>query len=67
MLFTAHEAGADGKAGDTQRATRRELAEMQLGILDALPAHIALLDSNGVISTVNEAWLRFGSANGLRT
>ena len=32
-------------------------------ILNALPAHIALLDTEGRIVSVNEAWRRFGSAN----
>ena len=32
--------------------------------LDALPAHIALLDSRGIILGVNEAWRRFALDNG---
>jgi PAS domain S-box-containing protein len=32
-------------------------------ILDALPAHIALLDKNGFIRVVNESWRRFAAAN----
>jgi len=32
-------------------------------ILDALPAHIALLDPNGFIVAVNAAWRRFAEAN----
>jgi PAS domain S-box-containing protein len=34
-------------------------------ILNSMAAHIAVLDQNGVIQTVNEAWLRFAVANGL--
>jgi two-component system, sensor histidine kinase and response regulator len=34
-------------------------------ILDALPAHIALLDPRGCILTVNAGWRHFGLANGL--
>ncbi|HKV07893.1 MAG TPA: ATP-binding protein [Thermoanaerobaculia bacterium] len=33
---------------------------------DALPAHIALLDSRGIILEVNEAWRRFAIDNGFR-
>ncbi|MET0517565.1 MAG: EAL domain-containing protein [Burkholderiaceae bacterium] len=33
-------------------------------ILDALPAHIALLDPTGRVLAVNLAWRRFGHANG---
>ncbi len=49
-------AAALGHAADTQRA-----------ILNALPAHIALLSTEGVIVAVNESWRRFGSANVLRS
>src|ERR1700682_4050342 len=35
----------------------------QAAILNALPAHIALLDTRGRIISVNEAWRRFGSAD----
>lgn len=45
---------------------RRKLSDTQRRILDALPAQIALLDSDGVIQAVNEAWLEFGRRNGLR-
>ncbi len=38
-------------------------AAKQVAILNALPAHIALLDSRGVIVSVNEAWRRFARAN----
>jgi len=48
-------------------AAQRALAETQIGILNALPAHIALLDFNGVILAVNEAWRRFASANVLQS
>lgn len=36
-------------------------------ILDALPAHIALLDPNGRIEVVNAAWREFGAARALHT
>jgi PAS domain S-box-containing protein len=32
-------------------------------ILDSLPAHIAVLDRDGAIIAVNDAWTRFGSEN----
>jgi|GEM_PF-6855451 len=47
----------------SQERWRREQAEHQAAILDALPAHIALLDSQGVIIAVNAAWQRFGDEN----
>jgi len=43
------------------------LAETQTAILNALPAHIALLDPQGVIVAVNDSWRRFGSANALQS
>jgi PAS domain S-box-containing protein len=35
----------------------------QAAILNALPAHIALLDVRGLILSVNEAWRQFGGAS----
>lgn len=46
-------------------AMQRQAAETQSAILNALPAHIALLGPDGVIVAVNEAWSRFASANEL--
>jgi diguanylate cyclase (GGDEF)-like protein len=44
-----------------QEALRHAEASRQAAILNALPAHIALLDAQGVIISVNEAWLRYAS------
>jgi PAS domain S-box-containing protein len=38
----------------------------QSSLLDALPAHIALLDRRGVILAVNESWRQFAADNGFR-
>jgi PAS domain S-box-containing protein len=46
--------------------TQRELAITMTAILNALPAHIALLDAHGVILSVNEAWVRYGVVNALQ-
>ena len=45
-------------------AAQRHFATERAVILDALPAHIALLDSNGVIIAVNKAWRDFAEAEG---
>jgi len=49
------------------RGTQEQLKESedtrQAGILNALRAHIALLDEKGNIVSVNDAWSRFGVAN----
>jgi PAS domain S-box-containing protein len=45
---------------------RESQAVQQAAILNALPAHIALLDATGVIVSVNEAWRRFATANHLQ-
>lgn len=50
-----------------QEVTQRQAAEMQMAILNALPAHIALLDPTGVILVVNEAWRYFASSNVLQS
>ena len=46
-----------------QDQLRHNEAAKQAAILNALPAYIALLDTQGRIISVNEAWQRFGSAN----
>ena len=38
---------------------------LQLGVVDALSASVALLDSEGAVVHVNESWRRFGKVNGL--
>jgi signal transduction histidine kinase/FixJ family two-component response regulator len=50
-----------------QVRVRRELADSQAlarGVLDSLGAHIAVLDRDGTIIAVNEAWDRFARAHG---
>ncbi|HEX8373286.1 MAG TPA: PAS domain S-box protein, partial [Chthoniobacterales bacterium] len=47
-------------------AVQRRYAETQISILNALPAHIALIDAEGVILSVNEAWQRPATANFLQ-
>ena len=49
-----------------QEQTRHSEAIRQAAILNALPAHIALLDNNGLIISVNESWRQFAVANVLR-
>ena len=46
-------------------AQQRQFADDRAAILDALPAHIALLDPVGRISFVNEAWKGFAATTGL--
>jgi PAS domain S-box-containing protein len=43
----------------------QQYSERISGILNALPAHIALLDETGQILEVNEAWKQFAVANDL--
>jgi PAS domain-containing protein len=62
-------ADRDGRTFMLRRAQdqlRHSEAAKQAAILNALPAHIALLDTQGLIISVNEAWQRFGSANVLQ-
>ncbi len=59
-------AGPDGRMFLLQHAQeqlRISEATRQAGILNALPAHIALLDSHGVIISVNEGWQQFAEMN----
>ena len=41
-----------------------DLLESRRALINSLPAHIALLDANGVIIDVNEQWRRFALENG---
>lgn len=50
----------------SQEQLRHAEARKQTAILNALPANIALLDADGIIVSVNDAWSRFGDANLLR-
>ncbi len=45
---------------------RQHEADKQTALLNALPAHVAVLDAQGVIVAVNEGWRRFADENGLR-
>jgi PAS domain S-box-containing protein len=56
---------AANRALEQEILERQTLAQTQSAILDALPAHIALLDSDGIILAVNEPWRLFARANGL--
>jgi PAS domain S-box-containing protein/diguanylate cyclase (GGDEF)-like protein len=49
-----------------QEQLRRTEAARQAAILNGLPAHVALLDAQGIIVSVNEAWRRFAGTNVLQ-
>ena len=49
-----------------QEQLRASVATRQAAILNALPAHVALLDPQGSIISVNEAWQRFAIDNPLQ-
>lgn len=60
-------AGRDGQTFLLRRAQdqlRLNESARQAAILNALPTSVALLDSQGKILTVNEAWQQFGRVNG---
>ncbi|MHB8799578.1 MAG: sensor domain-containing protein [Thermoanaerobaculia bacterium] len=50
-----------------QDEVRHAEAARQAAILNALPAHVALLDFHGRILSVNETWRRFADANAFRS
>src|SRR6185436_16770315 len=54
------EAEGQSRAGD---AAQRQAAQTQAAILNALPAHVALIDPDGVILAVNESWRSAATAN----
>jgi signal transduction histidine kinase len=55
------------RTADLRQSTQLQLSEAarQVAILNALPAHIALLDRKGHIISVNDAWRNFGDTNAL--
>jgi signal transduction histidine kinase len=62
-------ANREGRTFVLQRAQeqiRYVEAGKQAAILNALPAHIALLDALGVIVSVNQSWRRFAGENALQ-
>src|SRR6202041_2306667 len=54
------------RAQAAQKQLRHSEAAMQASILDALPACIALLDTRGLITSVNKTWRRFARANAMQ-
>jgi len=52
--------------GRAQEEMRLSESIRQTAILDALPARIALLDAQGLILSVNQAWRRFASTHVLQ-
>ena len=50
-----------------QEQLRRIETERLAAVLDCLPAHVAMLDAQGVIVSVNASWRVFAEANALRT
>jgi PAS domain S-box-containing protein len=61
----ADQAGRNLLLRSAEDQMRQQEARKQ-SLLDALPAHVALLDAKGTIIAVNEAWRRFANENGLR-
>ncbi len=45
---------------------RHQEAAKQAAIVEALPAQVALLDTQGLIISVNRAWRQFAEANALQ-
>ncbi len=55
---------AEKKLADSMRL-REESQRIQTQIIDALPAHIALVGGDGTILAVNRSWKEFGRRNSL--
>ena len=62
-------AGSENDMTDRKRleSILREGEAFKQRVLDALPAHIAVLDEGGAIIAVNETWRQFGCDNGAAT
>ena len=67
VVMTFNDVSRLAKANLKLRRSRSELAdemELRRAILDSTPAQIAVVDKDGVITVVNEAWREFGRNNG---
>ncbi len=62
--YLLHEAQEKLRQSET---VQHDLAATQSSILNALPAHIALLDHEGAILSVNDGWRHFAGNNGLQS
>jgi PAS domain S-box-containing protein len=58
--YLLHE--AQGRLRESE-VNQRRLATTMMAILNALPAHICLLDAKGLIISVNESWRQFALFN----
>lgn len=65
FLILRDAAGTGLQVARDQLALAERMLQLQAAAFEALPAHVALLDSAGRITAVNEAWRRFGRENGL--
>lgn len=52
------------RTGTPLRDERTGSRDLSQGTLDALSAHVAVIDERGTVVAVNGAWLRFGRRNG---
>lgn len=52
---------------EAQTQMRKDGSARYAAILNALPANVALLDADGVVSAVNGAWQKFAAENGYLT
>ncbi len=66
-LAIAEMAAASMEAVERKRAEEqiRQSESTQRGVLNALPAHVALLDASGKILAVNDSWREFARQNTL--
>ncbi|MFN9969808.1 MAG: PAS domain-containing protein, partial [Phycisphaerae bacterium] len=62
--FLYRTALTDITAIKTAESALRTSEEFHLSIFDSLSEHVAVLDENGIIIAVNEAWRRFSLDNG---
>ena len=58
-----HRAQASQRALAERIATLRDSEALKRAVLDSVSAHIAVLDADGTILTVNRAWERFAAEN----
>ena len=64
-MINLSDVGGDASSGPWSPAAPELSLDLHGPTLDLLPAHAVVLDGQGIIRLTNQAWDRFGCANGL--
>ncbi len=66
LLYTGHRSKVEGSALGAGNGKLPAASQLPAAALNALSAHIAVIDARGVIVAVNDAWRAYADENGMR-